>query len=276
MSQKVFRFKTTKAIIFKNLLEVIKPYMKETNITINSDGIKIATMDIAKKCVTYIKLDAKKFEIYECSKPMVFGIDTIVLFKAIKSATRRETLTFYMDENDQDKLGVELEDPFQGKIKTYKLTLLTLENKTVNIQDMQFDSVINMPSVQFQHIIKDIDLLNGKIVEIQSIGKQLIFSCNDGDAHFKVSLNEFEEMLSAEQKQLLHQNGEDLKSVKFSKNTDKIVQGTFSLSYLMNFIKASHLCDTMNILLSNDKPLVLQYFVADLGEIRFLLMVTVE
>jgi proliferating cell nuclear antigen len=272
MSDKVFHIKTTKAIIFKSLLEVIKPYMKETNITINSSGIKIATMDIAKKCVTYVKLDAKKFEKYECSKPMVFGIDTTILFKSIKSATRRETLSFYMDTNDQENLNIELEDPFQGKIKSYKLTLLALENKNVNIQEMEFDSIISIPSIQFQHIIKDIDLLNGKIVEIKSIGKQLIFSCTDGDAHFKVSLNEFEEMLSSEQKQLLHQNGEDLKSVKFKINTDKIVQGTFSLSYLMNFIKASHLCDTMNILLSNDKPLVLQYFVADLGEIRFLLI----
>jgi hypothetical protein len=44
----------------------------------------------------------------------------------------------------------------------------------------------------------------------------------------------------------------------------------------MNFIKASHLCENMNILLTNDKPLILEYYVADLGVMRFLLMSYVD
>jgi hypothetical protein len=76
------------------------------------------------------------------------------------------------------------------------------------------------------------------------------------------------------QKVLLQQNGEDVRTVKFHKNSEHIVQGKFKLSYLMNFIKASHLCESMNILLTNDQPLVLEYFVADLGVLRLLLMST--
>jgi hypothetical protein len=57
-----------------------------------------------------------------------------------------------------------------------------------------------------------------------------------------------------------------------SEYSNKIVQGRYNLSYLMYFIKASHLCDNLNILLSNDKPLILEYAVADLGIMRFLLM----
>jgi proliferating cell nuclear antigen len=270
MGRRIFEIKTLKAMIIKSVVEVLKPYIKETNILINNDGIKISTLDTSKVSLTYVKLDAPKFESYMCEKPIVLGIDTTTLFKTIKSAGRRETITFYMEEDNEDKLGIELADPFMGKVKDYKIPLLALDNKIIGVNDMQFDYVINMPSVQFQSIVKDIHLLEGKIVEIKSIGKQLIFSCDDGLAEFKTAITEIDENLNRDQKVILQQNGEDLRSVKFEKTNDKIVQGRFKLSYLMNFIKATGLCDNMNILLTNDKPLILEYFVADLGIIRFL------
>jgi proliferating cell nuclear antigen len=276
MKERIFEIKTLKSVIIKCVFEVIKPYIKETNIMINKDGIKISTMDTSKVSLTYIKLDAKKFESYHCAKPVIIGIDTTTFFKTIKSANRRETITFYMDKDDEDKLGVELADPFMGKVKDYKIPLLALEEKIINVSDMSFDSVINMPSVQFQQIVKDIQLLEGKVVEIKSVGKQLIFSCDDGIAEFKTAISEIDDNLNKDQKALLQQNGEDIRSVKFEKTNDKIVQGKFRLSYLMNFIKASHLCENMNILLTNDKPLILEYFVADLGLMRFLLMSHVD
>lgn len=276
MSERIFEIKTLKSIIIKSVFETIKPYIKETNIMINKDGIKISTLDNSKVSLTYIKLDAKKFESYYCEKPVIIGIDTTVFFKTIKSANRRETITFYMNKDDEDKLGIELADPFMGKVKDYKIPLLALEDKVINMSDMSFDYVINMPSVQFQQIIKDIHLLEGKIVEMKSIGKQLIFACEDGLAEFKTAISEIDDNLNKDQKEILQQNGEDIRSVKFEKSNDKIVQGRFKLSYLMNFIKASHLCENMNILLSNDKPLILEYFVADLGIMRFVQMSHVD
>lgn len=276
MKERIFEIKTLKSVILKSVIEILKPYIKETNILINKDGIKISTLDTSKISLTYVKLDAKKFESYICEKPMIIGIDTTTLFKSIKSANRRETITFYMNKDDEDKLGIELADPFMGKIKDYKIPLLALEDKVINITEMSFDYVINMPSIQFQQIIKDIQLLEGKIVEIKSVGKQLIFTCDDGIAEFKTAISEIDDNLNKDQKALLQQNGEDIRSVKFEKTNDKIVQGRFKLSYLMNFIKASHLCENMNILLTNDKPLILEYFVADLGVMRFLCMSCVD
>lgn len=268
---RLFTIKTLKAVIIKNCLEVIKPYIKETNIMFHPDYIKISTLDISRTSVTYVKLDAKKFESYYCPEPIIVGVDTATLFKAIKSANRRETITFFMDTDDTDKLGIELADLFQGKVKSYKIPLLALEDQMCHINNMEFDYIINLPSVQFQQIIKDIHLLDGQIVEIKSVGKQLIFTCNDGIAHFKTSISEIDDSMNQDQKTLLQQNGEDVRSVKFSKSSNNIVQGRFKMSYLMNFIKASHLCETMNLLLTNDQPLVLEYFVADLGVLRLLL-----
>lgn len=269
---KAFLIQSTQAVIIKQLFEIIKPYIKECNIVLTKECIKISTMDKSGTTVTYIKLNAEKFEHFYCEKPIIIGIDTIIFFKAIKSTNRKEIITLYMDKNDKNNLGLRLSDPFVGKIKDYKLKLLDLNNKICKVDDIEFDCVINIPSIQFQQIIKDIDLLEGELVEIKSIDKQLIFYSKDGNAEFKTSISEIDENINKNHKALLQQNGEDIKTVKFKQNSDIIVQGVFKMSHLKNFIKASHLCDNMNILLSNDKPLVLEYYVADLGSLKFLLM----
>ena len=81
-------------------------------------------MDTSKVSLTYIKLKSEKFEKYYCDKPIIIGIDTCILFKVIKYCNRRETITFYMTDTEPDKLGIELSDPFMGKIKDYKIPLL--------------------------------------------------------------------------------------------------------------------------------------------------------
>ncbi len=264
---RIFTIKTIKSVIIKTLIEVMKPYIKECSIRITQDYIKISTTDIAKKTITYTKLDASKFVRYFCKQPKTIGIDISTLYKAIKSASKNDTLTLYIDENDPDKLGINLDDPFNGKSKGYKIPLLTLQSDSIiDIKDLEFECILNMKTVQFQQIIKDIQLLEGKIVEIKNIGKQLIFSCKDGIAEFRTSITE----LGQEQKTILQTSGENSKSVKFEKYSDKIVQGQFKMVHLMHFIKASRLCESMNILLANDNPLVLEYYVADLGILRLL------
>ena len=273
MSERVFEIKSGKAIIIKSLIECIKPYIKETNMLINSEGIKISTMDSSKSSLTYIKLDAKKFESFYCETPKIIGINTDTFFKTIKSANRRDTITFYMDKNNEDKFGIELADLYVGKIKDYKMDILALEDKVYSVPKLKFDYVINMPSLQFQQIIKDINLLDGSIIEIKSIGKQLVFSCNDGVvSDFNTTISDIDENLNSDQKAILKQNGEDIRSVKFERSTKTIVQGRFKLNQLMNFIKASHLCENMNLLIKNDDPLILEYFIADIGILRFVLL----
>ena len=270
MQKRLFEIKTLKSVIIKNLFEVIKPYIKETNLLIHPEYIKMSTLDISEQSVTYFKLNADKFESYICEEPIVIGIDTTLFFKIIKSSNRRETITLFMDDDDTDKLGIELNDVIQGKIKHYKINLLDLDKAPFKINDMEFDYIINLPTTEFQKIIKDIHTLDCKKVEIKSIGKQLIFSCVDGP-EFTTTISEIDEVINKEQKEFLEKNGEDCKSVKFVKKNNTIVQGIFKMSYLMSFIKASHLCDNMNLYLANDCPLILEYFVADLGHIRFIL-----
>ena len=57
---------------------------------------------------------------------------------------------------------------------------------------------------------------------------------------------------------------------KFSEST-KIIQGEFSLKNLGYFIKCTNLCNSVEMYLENNLPLIVKYNVASLGEIRLCL-----
>jgi len=58
--------------------------------------------------------------------------------------------------------------------------------------------------------------------------------------------------------------------MKYIKKQDvnKIIQGEFSLKNLSYFIKCTNLCNSIEIYLENDLPLIVKYSVASLGEIK--------
>ena len=51
----------------------------------------------------------------------------------------------------------------------------------------------------------------------------------------------------------------------------EIVQGVFSLKYLTLFTKCTNLCQTIQVYLKNDYPLIVCYSVGSLGEIKMCL-----
>ena len=49
------------------------------------------------------------------------------------------------------------------------------------------------------------------------------------------------------------------------------MQGIFSLKHLTHFTKCTNLCNTTELYLKNDYPLIVRYQVASLGEIKLCL-----
>jgi proliferating cell nuclear antigen len=261
MSDRIFEIKTLKSVIIKNLVEVVKQYIKETNLYISDEGIKISSMDSSKNTFTFIKLDADKFETFRCDKPVTIGVNIEHLHKCIKNCDRKDIITLYMTE-DEENLCIEITNPLVGKAKIYNIRRLVLDNTEIqNADKMEFDYIINMPTTQFQKIVKDTSILGGKVIEIKSVSKQLLFTCDDGLVKFTTILNEVTEM-----------DEDEGDSIKFEQSNNKIVQGKFKLTCLTDFIKASQLCENMNMYLANDKPLVLEYFIADIGILKLLVV----
>ena len=182
------------------------------------------------------------------------------LYKLINTIDTDDTLTIYIDEADYTDgvvqyLGLKFENGDIKQQKVQKLRLIEPEMDELAVPDVKFSSVLNLPAADFQKIIRDLSCISDKI-EIRSIatpeGAELIFKCRGAFAEAEIRRAESDGSMEYVQKQEQH----------------KIIQGEFSLKNLGYFIKCTNLCNTIEIYLENNLPLVVKYNVASLGEIK--------
>ena len=254
MSNKIVEAKTVQTNAIKQCNEALKEILTDANIEWNEKGLKIITLDPSNTILVHLKLEKENFEYFHCEKRMFIGINVLNLFKLLRTLTNNDALTLYLEEGNESKLGIKIENSEKNTMTKYMLNLMDLHEDNIQIPPAVFDSVITMPSVDFQKICRDMHNL-AENIEIKSLENQLIFSCSGQFASQETSIGETNSGLSFVQNQ----------------NPDEIVQGIFALKHLVLFSKCTNLCNNIELYLKNDYPLILKYQVASLGSIKLCL-----
>ena len=70
--------------------------------------------------------------------------------------------------------------------------------------------------------------------------------------------------------------GETSHGLNFNKQSDDYISGNYSLKYINLFTKSTNLCNTIELYLKKDYPLIMKYNVGTIGEIRFCLAAKAE
>ena len=260
----VLSIQTIQIAPFRTLMTALKDILLETNITFTKEGIKIINMDKSHTILAHLFLKAENFEEYHCNKSkIIIGVNMFHLFKLINTIDNDDTLTIYIENDDYidgivEYLGLKFENGDIKQQKIQKLRLIEPENEELAVPDIKYSSILNLPSVDFQKIIRDLSCISDKI-EIKSIatnnGSELIFKCSGGFAQAEIRRTE---------------NNGTMEYISKQEN-NKIIQGEFSLKNLSYFIKCTNLCNKIEIYLENDLPLIVKYNVASLGEIKLCL-----
>jgi proliferating cell nuclear antigen PCNA len=256
----VLTIKTVQINPFRTLMTALKDILLETNISFQPDGIRIINMDKSHTILAHLYLPAQNFEFYECKKDkIIIGVNMFHLFKLINSIDNDDTLTMYIENNDYvdgivSHLALKFENGNIKQCKTQKLKLIEPEQEELSYPDVKFSSIINLPSCDFQKIIRDLSCISEKL-EIKSVGNELIFKCSGQFASAEIHRAETDGGMEFKVKQ----------------DSSKVIQGEFSLKNLGYFIKCTNLCPQIEIYLENDLPLVVKYDVASLGSIRLCL-----
>jgi proliferating cell nuclear antigen len=256
----VLTIKTVQIAPFRTLMTALKDILLETNITFEPDGIRIINMDKSHTILAHLYLAAQNFEFYECKKEkIIIGVNMFHLFKLINSIDNDDTLTMYIENSDYvdgivSHLALKFENGEIKQCKTQKLRLIEPEPEELQYPDVKFSSIINLPSVDFQKIIRDLSCISDKL-EIKSVGNELIFKCSGQFASAEIHRAESDGSMGFILKQ----------------DSSKVIQGEFSLKNLGYFIKCTNLCQQIEVYLENDLPLVVKYDVASLGSIKLCL-----
>jgi proliferating cell nuclear antigen len=264
VGKNILTIQTVQIAPFRTLMTALKDILLETNIIFSKEGIKIINMDKSHTILAHLFLNAENFEVYDCNMDkIIIGVNMFHLFKLINTIDNNDTLTIYIEENDYTDgivqfLGLKFENGDIKQHKIQKLRLIEPDTEELNVPDVKFSSVLNLPSADFQKIIRDLSCISDKI-EIKSIatndGVELIFKCVGAFATAEIRRTEADGSMEFIHKQ----------------EVSKIIQGEFSLKNLGYFIKCTNLCNQIEIYLENDMPLVVKYNVASLGEIKLAL-----
>jgi proliferating cell nuclear antigen len=256
-SSYLLEIKTMQATTFKQVIDALKEILMDVNLEFDETGMKIVAMDNTHVVLVHLKLDADRFETYTCEKKLYVGINMLKLHMLIKTISNNDVLTLFVERDDPNMLGIRIENPDKNVRTNYKLSMFDINVLNINIPPADFPTVITMPSVDFQKVVRDMHNL-ADFIEIRNVEKQLCFSCK-GDFCTQ------ETILGVDKNQGLSivKNG--------SNKSHEIIQGVFSLKYLSMFTKCTNLCNVVEIFLKNNFPLVLRYSVASLGEAKFVL-----
>ena len=250
----IFNIKTVQTGAIRILIESLKEILTDANFIVDKEGIKLIAMDSTHTVLIHMKLLQEKFEYFYCLKKINIGINMSNFFKLIKTMSNNDTLTLFMEKNNENELGIKIHNDEKNAQTTYKLNLLDIQDGDIKIPPAEFDTELTFPSGDFQKIIRD--MINiAENIEIKSIGNKLILSCS-GDF--------------ASQETILGETNNGLKFNQVS-SEDSPVQGIFSLKYLILFTKCTNLCQQIHLYIKNDYPLVIKYAVASLGNIKLCL-----
>lgn len=260
VANNILTIKTVQISPFRTLMTALKDILLETNITFQPDGIRIINMDKSHTVLAHMHLQAENFEFFDCkTEKIIIGVNMFHLFKLINSIDNDDTLTIYIEKDDYtdgvvSHLALKFENGEIKQCKTQKLRLIEPDPEDLVYPDVKFSSIINLPSSDFQKIIRDLAVISEKL-EIKSVGNELIFKCSGQFASAEIHRAESDGSMGFILKQ----------------DSSKITQGEFSLKNLGYFIKCTNLCSQIEVYLENNLPLVVKYDVATLGDIKLCL-----
>jgi len=245
--------KTVQTGAFKTMTEALKEILTDANIEFTDGSMKIITMDPTQTILVHLKLEKENFEYYHCKHKIFIGINMLNFFRLIKTLTNNDTLTLFIEEDNTNLLGIRIENGEKNSLTNYYLNLIEVDETTYQIPPAQFESIITMPSSEFNKICRDMMNIS-EIIEIKSVGSQLIFSCK----------GEF-----AQQETIIGETNNGLNFVK--SNQDNIIQGYYNLKHLVLFTKCTNLCNSIEMYMKNNFPIVIKFTVGSLGNLKLCL-----
>jgi len=247
--------KSVQGNAIRTLFEVLKEILHDTNIIFDETGVKLMTMDGSHVSLIHMKLDSVNFEKYHCPTRVVVGLNMLSMFKLIKCVGSHDTVVLSVKKAQPHELDIRIENADKNAVTEYQLKLLDIDAEEISIDDQVFESVITMLSQYFQRLCRDMANI-GDSVNIKSQGDTFVLRCEGDFARQETTITEKTD------------------SMTMLTKSEDVIEGKFSLKYLNLFTKSTNLCNTIEIYMKKNFPLILEYNVASLGVIRFCLAPT--
>ncbi len=239
---------------WKQIVDALATLLTEAHLQVSESGMTLRQLDSSKAAMVDLNLPSAVFQEYACKgqHDICLGIDELA--RVSKRMGGDERLEFNLDEENK-----RLEIRMIGQAeRQFKLQLLTPPDSPTSKPSMAFEVKAEMYADAFKQAIKDIGVVSSH-VKITAEKNTLTFS-GEGDT------GEAQVTLSTE--------GEDpvLFQLKVGSGSSAAM---YALNYLAEISKAIP-SDSIILQLTGNKPMMLEFAIAEAGNISFILAPRVE
>lgn len=247
----IVHIQTVQATSIKVLFDSLRDILTDVNIHFTKKNMWIKAMDSSHVALIYLCLEAEHFEVFNCETDIVAGVNMTSISKLIKTITPQDTVSFTINSNNPDKLEIAISNSGKNSQSVSLLNLLDINEDTYEIPDIKYNSVIKIPSTDFQKICRDLSSI-GDVVKITSNSSELSFQVKGDFATQSISIGSGGGIIQSQ-----HEGDE--------------VSEEFSLKYLNLFTKSTNLGNVVELYFKRNRPMIALYKVGNLGRVQYAL-----
>ncbi|XP_064458525.1 proliferating cell nuclear antigen-like [Ornithodoros turicata] len=256
----MFEARLVKGALLKKVLEAVKDLINEGTWDCSATGISLQAMDNSHVSLVSLNLRSDGFDKFRCDRNLSMGMNLTSMSKIMKCATNDDIITIKA-QDDADTVTFVFEAPNQEKVSDYEMKLMNIDTEHLGIPETDYSVVVKMPSGEFQRICRDLSQI-GDSVRITCTKEGVKFSTTGDLGTGNVKLSQTANVDKEEEAVIIEMQ--------------EAVSLTFALRYLNSFTKASPLCEQVQLSMSADVPLVVEYKIDDMGYVRYYLAPKIE
>ncbi|XP_076360654.1 proliferating cell nuclear antigen [Tachypleus tridentatus] len=256
----MFEARLVQGSLLKKVLEAIKDLINEATWDCSATGVSLQAMDNSHVSLVSVNLRSDGFDKYRCDRNISMGMNLASMSKILKCAANDDVITIKA-QDDADSVTFVFEAPNQEKVSDYEMKLMNLDTEHLGIPDTEYSVVIKMPAVEFQRICRD----------LSQIGDSVVISCSKEGVKFSASGD-----LGTGNIKLSQTANVDKEEEAVIIEMQEAVSLTFALRYLNSFTKATPLAAQVQLSMSSDVPLAVEYKIADMGYMKYYLAPKIE
>jgi hypothetical protein len=152
------------------LFTYLNEFIEEANIIVSEKGLDVISPDRAVICVCGISIPKSRFSAFELDKKETLGLNISNFLDMLKRAEKDESISFSLEAG---RLVVE----FDGR--TFKTSLLSIEEEIPSIEDLKFASSFSIPSSMLKTAISDSMLVSDTIYFETTSSELKLYSLGD-------------------------------------------------------------------------------------------------
>jgi len=201
-----------------------------------------------------LNLSAEGFETYRADTNMVLGINIGNLAKVMKLAGNEDSITLQADQ-EGNHLKIIFENGKLERKTEFNLNLIAIDSDHLAIPETEYSSVVTLSSSEFSKICRELNSIS-ETVSVKTAPEFVEFSVEGDVGSGSVRLGH---------------NDSERKEDNILLEVEEAVDQQFALRYLSMFNKAASLSNFTRLCLHQEQPLVTEFRIENLGNLKFYL-----